>query len=344
MTSLNPLHTIEKQVGEVMKLHHGLDDASARKRVLELLRKVGLDDPEKRLGAYPAPALRRPAPARHDRHGARQRARPADRRRADHRARRHHPGADPRAADGSCSASCGMAMLLITHDLGIVRKMADRVYVMSRAARSSRRARTADVFERAAASLHPPSAGRRAEGHAAAARDRRAGRARDRRPQGLVPDQARAAAPHGRLREGRRRALAQAARRADARRRRRVGLGQDDARAGAPAAHLLARADRLRRQAHRRPRLSARCGPLRKEMQIVFQDPYGSLSPRLSVGQIIEEGLLIQSPGMSCDERRGARRRGAAARSGSTPTRRTATRTSSPAASASASPSRAPWC
>ena len=49
MTSLNPLHTIEKQVGEIMKLHHGLDDATARARVLELLRKVGLDEPEKRL-------------------------------------------------------------------------------------------------------------------------------------------------------------------------------------------------------------------------------------------------------------------------------------------------------
>ena len=55
---------------------------------------------------------------------------------------------------------------------------------------------------------------------------------------------------------------------------------------------------------------SKRMRPLRKEMQVVFQDPYGSLSPRLSVSQIIEEGLLIQSPGMGYDERR--RRVGAA--------------------------------
>ena len=52
MTSLNPLHTIEKQVGEVMKLHHGLDDATARARVIQLLGKVGLDNPERRLHAY----------------------------------------------------------------------------------------------------------------------------------------------------------------------------------------------------------------------------------------------------------------------------------------------------
>ncbi len=53
MTSLNPLHTIERQVGEVLKIHRGLSDRAARARVLDLLGKVGIDDPEGRLQCYP---------------------------------------------------------------------------------------------------------------------------------------------------------------------------------------------------------------------------------------------------------------------------------------------------
>ncbi|MFQ5622550.1 MAG: ATP-binding cassette domain-containing protein, partial [Paracoccaceae bacterium] len=53
MTSLNPLHTIEKQIGESLALHQGLTGEPARKRILELLDKVGIDDPEGRLKSYP---------------------------------------------------------------------------------------------------------------------------------------------------------------------------------------------------------------------------------------------------------------------------------------------------
>src|SRR5262245_64447573 len=53
MTSLNPLHTIEQQVGEVLKIHRGMSDKEARKRVLDLLEKVGIDDPTGRLQSYP---------------------------------------------------------------------------------------------------------------------------------------------------------------------------------------------------------------------------------------------------------------------------------------------------
>jgi microcin C transport system ATP-binding protein len=92
MTSLNPLHTIEKQLAESLALHQGVARKDARGRIIELLNQVGLRDPEERLGAWPHQLSG----------GQRQRvmiaARPADRRRADHGAGRYYPGADPGAA------------------------------------------------------------------------------------------------------------------------------------------------------------------------------------------------------------------------------------------------------
>ena len=73
MTTLNPLHTIERQVGEIIKLHQDLSDAETRRRVIELLTKVGIRDPEKRAGFVSAPAFRRPAPTRDYRDRARER-------------------------------------------------------------------------------------------------------------------------------------------------------------------------------------------------------------------------------------------------------------------------------
>ena len=63
MTSLNPLHTVEKQVREALRLHQSIRAAAARERVLELLDLVHLRDAELRLASYPPPALRRPAPS-----------------------------------------------------------------------------------------------------------------------------------------------------------------------------------------------------------------------------------------------------------------------------------------
>ena len=100
MTSLNPLHTIERQIGEILLLHRGMTGKPARARILELLTQVGIPNPETRLKSLSAPDVRRPAPARDDRDGARQRAGPVDRRRADDRARRHRPGANPQASQG----------------------------------------------------------------------------------------------------------------------------------------------------------------------------------------------------------------------------------------------------
>ena len=129
MTSLNPLHTIERQISETLLLHKGLDRAAARARTLELLHLVGIDEPERRLGAYP-----------HELSGGqRQRVMIA-------MALANEPDlliADEptTAVDVTIQAQLlalladlqqrlGMAMLFITHDLGIVRKIADRVCVM----------------------------------------------------------------------------------------------------------------------------------------------------------------------------------------------------------------------
>ncbi len=99
MTSLNPLHTIEKQIGEILLLHRACPDAPRATASSNCSPRSAF--PIRRAGSeLSAPAVRRPAPARDDRDGARQRAGPADRRRADHRARRHGAGADPEAAEG----------------------------------------------------------------------------------------------------------------------------------------------------------------------------------------------------------------------------------------------------
>src|SRR3989440_9424604 len=131
MTSLNPLHTIEKQIGEILLLHRGLAGAAARARILELLDQVGIPDPASRLQSYPHQLSG----------GQRQRvmiamslANEPDLLIAD----------EPTTAlDVTVQAQIlkllkeiqtrlGMSMLFITHDLGIVRKIADKVCVMSK--------------------------------------------------------------------------------------------------------------------------------------------------------------------------------------------------------------------
>src|SRR5690242_7591519 len=130
MTSLNPLHTIEKQITEILALHRGITGAAARARVIELLTQVGIADPATRLGAYPHQLSG----------GQRQRVMIA-------LALANEPDLliadEPTTAlDVTVQAQIlellkelqgrhGMAMLFITHDLGIVRKVADKVCVMT---------------------------------------------------------------------------------------------------------------------------------------------------------------------------------------------------------------------
>ena len=101
MTSLNPLHTIERQIGEILLAASRPHRRARRARASSSCStQVGIPNPRDAAEELSAPAVRRPAPARDDRDGARQRAGPADRRRADDRARRHRAGANPQASQG----------------------------------------------------------------------------------------------------------------------------------------------------------------------------------------------------------------------------------------------------
>ena len=301
MTSLNPLHTIEKQVGEIMKLHHGLDDATVRSRVLELLRKVGLDNAERRLHAFPHQLSG----------GQRQRVMIA-------MALANEP--DLLIADEPTTAldvtiqaqilellkslqrELGMAMLLITHDLGIVRRMADRVYVMSKGEIVEEGA-TADVFERP---QHPYTR------HLISAEPKgQPPRPSPQAPVVLETQDLRVWFP---IKRGLLRRTVDHVKAVDGlslklRAGETLGVvgesGSGKTTLGLALLRLVSSKGPIAYVGKRIDGFDSRqMRPLRKEMQVVFQDPYGSLSPRLSVGQIIAEGLTIQHPGMSYHERR----------------------------------------
>ncbi|MEZ5816905.1 MAG: ABC transporter ATP-binding protein [Hyphomicrobiaceae bacterium] len=302
MTSLNPLHTIEKQVGEVLREHRGMSREEARARTLALLERVGIPDPKERLDAYPHQLSG----------GQRQRVMIA-------MALANEP--DLLIADEPTTAldvtiqaqilallkelqsELGMAMLLITHDLGIVRKMAQRVYVM----RQGRIVEEAPVEQIFAAPKHSYTQ------HLLAAE-----------PKGDPP----AANPGGDvvvetdnlkvwfpIRRGLLRHTVGHIKAVDGvtlrlRAGETLGVvgesGSGKTTLGLAILRLISSEGPIVYLGNRIDALDSRAmRPLRKEMQIVFQDPYGSLSPRLSVGQIIEEGLLIQDRSLGSVERRG---------------------------------------
>ena len=301
MTSLNPLHTILKQVGEIMKLHHGLDEATVRERVLELLRKVGLADPERRLNAYPYQLSG----------GQRQRvmiamalANKPDLLIADEPTTALDVTIQAQILEllKSLQRESGMAMLLITHDLAVVRKMADRVYVMNAGA-IVEHGKTAAVFDRPRhaytrhlISAEPKGPPPRLEPGA---------------PVVLETENLKVWFP---IRKGLLRRTVDHVKAVDGlslrlRAGETLGVvgesGSGKTTLGLALLRLVASQGPIAYVGKRIDNLGSRAmRPLRKEMQVVFQDPYGSLSPRLSVGQIIEEGLLIQSPAMRFEERR----------------------------------------
>ncbi len=301
MTSLNPLHLVEKQVGEVLKLHQGLSNGAARERTIDLLTKAGIRDPLLRMKSYPHQLSG----------GQRQRIMIA-------MALANNP--DLLIADEPTTAldvtiqaqilgllkqlraEFRMAMLLITHDLGIVRKMADRVCVM-RHGEIVERGTVEEIFASPKHSYtkhliasepkgNPPPADpsapvvmeaddlkvwypikrgllRRTVDHVKAV-DGLSLKLREGQTLGVVGESGSGKTTLG------------------------LALLRLVSSRG-PIAYIGKRIDGLRSKEMR---------PFRRHMQIVFQDPYGSLSPRLSASQIIEEGLIIQNPDMSAIERR----------------------------------------
>jgi microcin C transport system ATP-binding protein len=301
MTSLNPLHTVEKQVAETLHLHKGLSGAAARARVIELLRLVGLPEAESRLGAYPHQLSG----------GQRQRVMIA-------MALANEPDIliadEPTTAlDVTIQAQIlkllkdlqarfGMALLLITHDLTIVRKMADRVLVMTEGA-IVERGKTADVFD---APQHPYTK------KLLAAEPRGAPRPSTTTPKPLVEGHAlRVWFP---IKTGLLRRTAGYLKAVDSvdmslRQGETLGVvgesGSGKTTLGLALLRLIDSQGDIVFDGRRIDQLSGNAlRPLRREMQIVFQDPYSSLSPRLSIAQIIEEGLKVHNLGGSAKERR----------------------------------------
>ena len=294
MTSLNPLHTVEKQVSEVLFVHKGLSKAAARTRCLELLRLVGLPQPEKRLTAYP-----------HELSGGqRQRVMIA-------MALANEPDLliadEPTTAlDVTIQAQIlellrqlqtrfGMGLLLITHDLGVVRKMADRVCVMNKG----------EIVEAGAADALFASPQHAYTRRLLAAEPK--GRPNTPPVDGqpiLVGDSVKVWFP---IKAGLFRRTVDHVKAVDGiditvKPGHTVGVvgesGSGKTTLGLALLRLISSQGQITFDGAPIQGLQFKdMRPLRREMQVVFQDPYGSLSPRMSVAEIIGEGLEVHGIG-----------------------------------------------
>jgi microcin C transport system ATP-binding protein len=294
MTSLNPLHTIERQVNEVLILHKGLSREAARKRTLELLEQVGIPDAANRLDAYPHQLSG----------GQRQRVMIA-------MALANEPDLliadEPTTALDvtiqaqilkllkSLQARYGMALLFITHDLGIVRKMADRVCVMTQG-RIVEQGPVVEVFDRPQHSYTQHLLSAEPKGRPAAA-DPSA-------PEILRLDDLKVHFP---IRRGVMRRTVGHVKAVDGvslalREGHTIGLVGESGSGKTTLGLALLRLERseggIRFDGRELQGLGQReLRPMRREMQIVFQDPFSSLSPRMSVGEIVGEGLEVHGIG-----------------------------------------------
>ncbi len=301
MTSLNPLHTIERQVNEVLILHKGLTRSAARRRTLELLEQVGIPEAANRLDAFPHQLSG----------GQRQRVMIA-------MALANEPDLliadEPTTALDvtiqaqilkllkTLQAEYGMALLFITHDLGIVRKMADRVCVMTKG-RVVEQGPVAEVFDNPQHSytqhlLSAEPKGRPAPADPAAAEI-------------LKLDDVKVHFP---IKRGVLRRTVGYIRAVDGvsltlREGHTIGLvgesGSGKTTLGLALLRLEGSKGGIQFDKRDLQALSQReLRPLRRQMQIVFQDPFSSLSPRMSVGEIVGEGLQVHKIGSEAERSR----------------------------------------
>ena len=301
LTSLNPLHSVEKQISEVLLLHKALSRGDARERVLELLDLVGLPEAKSRLSALP-----------HEFSGGQQQrvmiamalANDPDLLIAD----------EPTTAlDVTIQAQVlallkelqhklGMAMLLITHDLGIVRHMADRVSVMNDG-EIVEQGDLAQVFDAPRHAYTRHLLGAEPKG--------RPGPGPIEAPTVMAGHDVKVWFP---IRKGIIRRTVDHVKAVDGitlnvRQGHTLGVVGESGSGKSTLGRALLRLEKSNGEVAFEGRsIQALRGkalrPLRRQMQIVFQDPFGSLSPRLTIRQIVEEGLVVHDIGGNSTERR----------------------------------------
>jgi microcin C transport system ATP-binding protein len=300
MTSLNPLHTIEAQIGEIIQLHNPTSNALARKRTLQLLTQVGIPDPETRLSSYPHQLSG----------GQRQRvmiamalANEPDLLIADEptTALDVTVQAQILALLADIRARLGMSLLFITHDLGIVRRIADQVCVMKggviveqgpveQVFKTPKHPYTRDLL---AAEPKPDPAPPQPDAPVVMSTD-------DLKvwfpiKRGLM----RKTVGHIKAVDG----VSLAVRKGET-----LGVvgesGSGKTTLGLALLRLISSDGRIVFLGKDIQGLRFKeMRPFRRDMQIVFQDPFGSLSPRMSIADIIAEGLSVHQPTLSREER-----------------------------------------